>query len=144
MGGIRTPIGAASCPAIEIRGEGVFLFIGQIKAQVSSYREVWRRLPIGPLITLGLILFPESSKTNRRQIMSNYKTWQPPQNTSDAIDTMDKLSALIQFVADLTSQPSPPINEYSFSEDGYSGLYYFLVFVQETIADCQDAIHKNS
>ena len=76
--------------------------------------------------------------------MSNYKMWQPPQNTSDAIDTMDKLSDLIQFFADLTAMPSAPIDEYPFSQDGFSGLYFFLGFIQKTIADCQDAIHKNS
>ncbi len=70
------------------------------------------------------------------------KMWQPPQNADDAVNTLDMLSDLIQFVNDLTSQPSPPINEYTLSQDGYSGLYFFLCFIQDTIHDCQDAIHN--
>ena len=72
------------------------------------------------------------------------KNWEPPQTPEDAVNTLDKLSDTIQFIQDLTAQPSPPISEYNFSSEGFSGLYFFLGFVQDTIGDCLDAIHKNS
>lgn len=76
--------------------------------------------------------------------MSNYHMWQPPRSPGDAFEVLDKLSDLIQFIADLSVMPSQPINEYPFSEKGYSGMYYFLIFIQETLDNCMDAIHKNS
>ncbi len=140
IGGTQSSHGVASYPAIKRCGKGVFLFIGQIIARVSSYREVWRRSPCELRVILGLFLFPKYSYIIRRQIMP--KIWQPPQNADDAVNTLDMLSDLIQFVNDLTAMPSPPINEYPLSQDGYSGLYFFLCFIQDTIHDCQDAIHN--
>ena len=71
-----------------------------------------------------------------------YKLFAPPKDAGDAVDTLDRLNDMLQFVGDLCVMPTPPINEYSFSQDGYSGLFYFLVFIQETLADCQAAISK--
>ena len=72
--------------------------------------------------------------------MSNDRMWQKPQTPGEAVDTLEKLTDVIQFITDLTAQPTLPINEYTFSQDGYTGLFFFLSFVQDTIHDCQDAI----
>lgn len=70
------------------------------------------------------------------------KIWSTPQTSSEAVNTLDMLVSLIQFVDDLTAMPSAPIDEYPFSKDGFSGLYFFLGFVQDTIGDCVNAITK--
>ena len=74
--------------------------------------------------------------------MPNDRMWQTPQTPGEAVDTLEKLTDVIQFIADLTAQPTLPINEYTFSQDGYSGLFFFLSFIQDTIHDCQVAISK--
>ena len=76
--------------------------------------------------------------------MSNDRMWQKPQTPGEAVDRLNMLSDTIQFIADLTAQPTLPINEYTFSQDGYSGLFFFLCFIQDTIHDCQDAISNKS
>lgn len=70
------------------------------------------------------------------------KIWSTPQTPSEAVTTLDQLTSLIQFVNDLTAMPSPPINEYPFSQDGFNGLYFFLSFIQDTVEDCVVAISK--
>lgn len=70
------------------------------------------------------------------------KNWSIPQTPSEAVTTLDQLTSLIQFVSDLTAMPSAPINEYPFSQDGFSGLYFFLGFIQDTVEDCVVAISK--
>ena len=140
VGGTRKTTGAASCPAIEIRGEGVFLFIGQIISPSVIMSRGMEVVPCGTTSTLGLFLFHKNSKNYRRQIMSNDRMWQKPQTPGEAADTLDKLSDVIQFIKDLTSQPTPPIDEYDLSSDGYSGLFFFFCFIQDTIHDCQDGI----
>ncbi|MDG6004978.1 MAG: hypothetical protein E3K29_03930 [Candidatus Brocadia sp.] len=72
------------------------------------------------------------------------KTWEPPKTLKDVPDTMDRLSALIQFVQDLTAQPTEPIAEYNFSSHGYSGFYLFLGIVQDTIEECNKTISDSS
>ncbi|MCC6325702.1 MAG: hypothetical protein IT420_08710 [Candidatus Brocadia sp.] len=68
------------------------------------------------------------------------KVWEPPKKLEDVPDTMDRVSALIQFVQDLTAQPTPPVAEYNFSSHGYYGFYLFLGFVQDMVEECQKTI----
>lgn len=70
------------------------------------------------------------------------KNWETPKTADDAMSTLEKLSALLQFVKDLTSQGGPS-EEYEFTDDGYCGLYYFLGFVQDITMDCHEAIHNS-
>ena len=142
MGGTRSSLGAASCPATIRRGKGVFLFIGQIIAQVSFAGDGKRRSPSEPRVHFGFFYSNKYSKIARRQTMSDDRMWQKPQTPGEAVDTLEKLTDVIQFIADLTAQPTLPINEYTFSQDGYSGLFFFLCFIQDTIHDCQVAISK--
>ncbi|NUO10495.1 MAG: hypothetical protein HUU08_17870 [Candidatus Brocadia sp.] len=72
------------------------------------------------------------------------KIWEQPKKLDDVYETMDRLSAVLQFVQDLTAQPTPPADEYDFSSPGYYGFYLFLGFVQDTIRDCMDVINENS
>lgn len=70
------------------------------------------------------------------------KNWEPPQTAQDAMLTLEKLSPLLQFVKDLTTQGAPS-EEYEFTDEGYYGLYYFLGIVQDMTWDCHKAIHKS-
>lgn len=72
------------------------------------------------------------------------KNWEPPNTAQEAMMTLEEISSLLQFVKDLSAQPTPPAEEYSFSPEGYYGFYYFLGFVQDKIEECHKAIHKNS
>lgn len=57
--------------------------------------------------------------------------------------TLEEISSLLQFIKDLSAQPTPPKEEYSFSAEGYYGFYYFLGFLQDMIMDCHKAIHNS-
>ncbi|QII11224.1 hypothetical protein KsCSTR_18450 [Candidatus Kuenenia stuttgartiensis] len=74
--------------------------------------------------------------------MSHYQLFAPPKSTGDAVDLIDRLNDLIQFIADLSVMPTTPDNEFSFSSNGYSGLYYFLIFLQETLENCNAVISE--
>lgn len=71
------------------------------------------------------------------------KNWEPPNTRQDANFTLEKLSALLQFTKDLSTQ-QPNQESYDFTPEGYNGLYYFLSFVQDKIDECHQAIGKNS
>lgn len=77
-----------------------------------------------------------------RREMNISKNWETPQTAQDAMSTLEKLSALLQFVKDLTTQGGPS-EEYEFTDEGYYGLYYFPGFVQDITLDCHKAIHNN-
>ena len=67
------------------------------------------------------------------------KNWVPPNTAQEAMMTLEEISSLLQFIKDLSAQPTPP----ELSAEGYYGFYYFLGFVQDMIEDCHKAIHKN-
>ncbi|WKZ17518.1 MAG: hypothetical protein QY310_08720 [Candidatus Jettenia sp. CY-1] len=72
------------------------------------------------------------------------KNWQPPKTPQEAMMTLEEISSVLQFIKDLSVQPTSPAEEYSFSPEGYYGFYYFLGFVQDKIEECHQAIHKSS
>jgi hypothetical protein len=141
IGVTQIPIGAASCPATKRRGKEDFCFRAIYKPECLHVARHGGGFRLDREYTRAF-LFLNKLKTNRRYIMSKYNMWQPPQTTSDAIESLDKLSDVIQFIKDLTSQPTPPIEEYDFSKDGYSGFYFFLCFIQDVIEASSDAISQ--
>jgi hypothetical protein len=72
------------------------------------------------------------------------KNWESPQTLQNAADALENLSALLQFIKDLTAQPTPPAEQYDFSNQGYYGLYLFIGFCQDVLEDSMSCIHKNS
>ena len=148
----RKTKGAASCPATERRGKEDFCFrannrvFDQIpaldKARVFSCREAWRWSPLVPRVHSGFFICLKTQKNQRRHTMP--KNWEPPRTLQNAADTLENLSALLQFVKDLTAMPTKPADQYDFSDQGYYGLYLFTGFVQDTLNSCMDCIHRNS
>lgn len=63
------------------------------------------------------------------------KNWEPPKTAQDAMLTLEELSALLQFVKDLTTQGGPS-EDYEFTDQGYYGFYYFLGIVQDMLDEC--------
>lgn len=150
MTGTQSIIGAAFCHALERCGKEDNYRVKKSAARMSHMDYTGPSVFISrgmevvsydPTSTLGSILLPHNSKKHRRNIM--YKLFASPQNAGEASDQLDRLNDLLQFIADLTAMPATPINEYSFSQGGYTGLYYFLVFIQETLAECNAAISQN-
>jgi hypothetical protein len=74
--------------------------------------------------------------------MNMSKNWETPKTAQDAMLTLEKLSALLQFVKDLTTQGGPS-EEYEFTDQGYYGFYYFLGVVQDMLDECHKAIHNS-
>jgi len=72
------------------------------------------------------------------------KMWEPPQTLQGAADTLENLSALLQFIKDLTAMPVPPSDHCEFSDTGYFGFCLFMGIVQDTLENCMDCIHRNS
>lgn len=71
------------------------------------------------------------------------KNWVLPNTAQEAMLTLEEISALLQFIKDLSTHP-PSQESYDFTPEGYYGFYYFLSFVQDKLEECHQAIHKSS
>ncbi len=135
---ITKTIGAASGLRIRCGKEVFYLRANNIRPK-CPFAATQEAVPMDCSNTWVYFVF-RNTKNHRRHTIP--KTWSTPQTPSEAVTTLEQLTSLIQFVNDLSSMPTPPINEYSFSCDGFSGLYFFLGFIQDTVEDCVVAISK--
>lgn len=71
------------------------------------------------------------------------KNWVPLNTKQDTLMMLEEISSLLQFIKDLSTPPTSPAGEYSFSAKGYYGFYYFLDIIQDMLDNCHKAIHKN-
>ncbi len=143
---IKNSIGAAPDLAITGRkGGGLTIFRTHYVPVDALGREALGWSPIEPLIHLRAFLFvPKISKKIYRRHTMPKKNWESPQTLQNAADALENLSALLQFIKDLTAQPTPPAEQYDFSNQGYYGLYLFIGFCQDVLEDSMSCIHKNS
>lgn len=74
--------------------------------------------------------------------MSN-RNWEDPQDSFDAVDKLEDLSSLIEFVSDLMAHGGPPLpDDYHFTHSAYHGLFLFFALLQDQMEKCQEAIQK--
>lgn len=139
IGGTRDSLGAASCPATIRRGKGVFLFIGQIIAQVSFAGDGKRRSPSEPRVHLGFFYFKKYSKIARRHIMP---IWAEPRSTQDVVDRIENLASVCAFLTITISQVKCD-SEYWLNDDGLFGLNNLLYLFEESLRDCSKVISHN-
>ena len=138
IGGTRSSIGVASYPAIKRCGKGVFLFVGQIIARVSLCCEARRRSPIETRVILGLFLFSEYSKINRRHTMP---IWAAPRTMQDVVDRIENLASITAFLTTTISQVKCD-SEFWLNDDGLFGLNNLLYLFEESLRDCSEIISK--